>query len=68
MLGVRLADLLDYFRHLLRVALIVECEAETGGTVDNGLAELGALLADAAGEDEGINVALEAHKVGADVA
>ena len=50
------------------VAGRVEVEAEAAGVVDNGGAQVGAALADAAREDQGVDGAAEGDVVGADVA
>ena len=50
------------------VLLLVEREAQTAALVDDGGAQRGALLADAAREDEGVDAAFQFHVVAADEA
>ena len=62
------AHILHYVLDRRGVPLLVELEAQTATLVDNGGAQGGALLADAAREDEGVDAAVQLDVVAADEA
>lgn len=68
MFGTLSTKILDDAGDGFGVAGLVESEAETGETIDDGGAELGAALANAASEDEGVDAATKCDVIRANEA
>lgn len=59
---------LHHMLHRPAIATLINLEPQTGQLVHDGGAQLGALLADASGEDQRVDAAAQGHIVGADEA